>query len=175
MDDNEDWLEIPAFLDRKLNPLPPAPGGLRKDVASMVARQDDTVAEEAVVEAPTPARTKATRKASNGAVTPKPAKAKATGKAAKPAKAAKAKAAKPAKAEKVELDKFGYRKGSLRSQAAALYSTGKGATLGEVKEKLGSVQLNVLTELEGKGYKVTKTKEAGDGPRQVTRYHLKSK
>ena len=173
MDDNDDWLEIPKFLDRKLNPLPPAPGGLRKDVISMVSRQDDTVAEEAVTEAPAPAPTKPARKANGTARPGRPAKIKATGKAAKAI--AKPVKAKPAKRDKVELDEFGYRKGSLKSKAAAQYSLKRGATLAEVKEKLGSVQLNVLTELEGKGYKVTKSKEAGDGPRQVTRYRLMAK
>jgi len=125
------------------------------------------------VKAPAKAKVKAAPKAD-----PKPAK-KATSKAAKPAKAApvkaapaKAKAKAPAKESKVERDAFGYRKGSLKSQAAALYSRKTGATLEEVKEKLGSVQLNVLTELEAKGRKVTKQKVERKGQRAVTRYIL---
>jgi hypothetical protein len=175
MDDNDDWLDIPAFLSRKLNPLPPSPLGPRKDVISMVARQSDadTGMEDTTVDIQgTDKPSKATRKGNGAKATAKPAKAKATGKAAKPAKAtAKPAAAKRAKAE---VDGFGYREGSLRSKAAALYSNKKGATLAEVKEKLGSVQLNVLKELEGKGYKVKKAKEAGEGTRQITRYYLQA-
>jgi len=53
------------------------------------------------------------------------------------------------------LDKYGFVEGSLRSQAAALYE--KGATREQVKAALGSVaQLNVLAELEAKGYKILK-------------------
>ena len=172
MDDNDNWLELPAFLDRKLNPLPPAPGGMRKDI-SMVARQDDAVAEPAVEEAPAPAPVKPTRKANGTAAPGKGGKVKATSKAAKAA--AKPAKAKPAKRTNAELDEFGYRKGTLRSKAAAMYAAKKGATLNEVKEKLGSLQLNVLTQLEDRGFIVTKSKEAGSGSRQVTRYHLKAK
>ena len=115
----------------------------------------------------------------------KPAKAKAKTKPAKPAKAkpakakpaakGKAKAAPKARKEPAGKDAFGLRIGSIKSKAAALYAGKKGATLAEVKEAVGSIQLNVLTELKEKGFKIKETKEAGEGKRQVTRYHLSAK
>ena len=75
---------------------------------------------------------------------------------------------------KSELDKFGFRKKSLKSAAAAMYATKKGATLGEIKEKLNSAQLNLLKELEEKGHKITRTKEPGKGKKPVTRYRIVS-
>jgi len=75
---------------------------------------------------------------------------------------------------KAELDKFGFRKSSLKSAAAAMYSTKKGATLGEVKSTLKSAQLNLLKELEEKGYKIKRTKEKGKGKKPVTRYRIVS-
>lgn len=75
---------------------------------------------------------------------------------------------------KSEIDKFGFRKKSLKSAAAAMYATKKGATLGEIKEKLNSAQLNLLKELEEKGHKITRTKEPGKGKKPVTRYHIVS-
>ena len=105
-----------------------------------------------------------------------PVKAKVKRKAKAKAKPAKAKPAKPAKAKKakapVKLDVYGLRDGSVKSKAAAMYASGKGATLNEVKKKLGSVQLNVLTELALRGHKVKQVKEAGEGNRKITRYHL---
>jgi hypothetical protein len=95
--------------------------------------------------------------------------------------AAKVKAkgkAKPRKARTVDpakLDQFGLRKGSIKSRAAAMYAAKKGATLNEVKEALESTQFNVLTELEGKGFKVTRTLVSGIGARQATKYHLSAK
>jgi hypothetical protein len=71
----------------------------------------------------------------------------------------------------VEKDVFGFRKGSKKSQAAALYNSKKGATLAEVKEKTGSSQLNLLTELEGR-VTIDTTKEKGAGKKQVTRYKI---
>jgi len=122
----------------------------------------------------------------------KPAKAKANGhakeatpmKAAKPAKAAKAE--KPAKAkakaerkertvDPAKLDKFGFRKGSIKSNAAAIYAKGKGATLAEVKEAVGSNQFNLLTEVEARGHTVLKTSVSGEGTRKVTRYKITAK
>jgi hypothetical protein len=97
--------------------------------------------------------------------TKKPIKGKAV---TKPAKAVKAKAA-------VTADVFGFRTGSMKSKAAAMYSSKKGATLEEVKTSLGSVQLNLLKDLEQRGFKVKRVKEAGDGKRQVTRYFLSGK
>ena len=116
---------------------------------------------------------------------PKVVKAKANGHATPPAKApakvaAKAKPAKVAKAkakvdrirDPAKLDQFGLRKGSIKSQAAAIYAKGKGATLGDVKGVLGSVQFNVLKELEAKGFTIDKTEVKGTGTRSVTRYKI---
>lgn len=123
--------------------------------------------QEATVKAPSKRKVKAAAKS--------PVKAKNAPKAtAKAAKApAKAKAAK-AKTSTVDKDQFGFRKGSAKSEAAAMYARKSGATLGEVKAKLGSVQLNVLVGLEAEGYKVTKVKEERKGQRPATRYFLKT-
>lgn len=86
---------------------------------------------------------------------------------------------KPKKAKKARKtattsakDAFGLREGTTRSKAAALYARPEGATLLEVKEELGAIHFNVLTKLEKEGFTVTKTKEAGNNNRTVTRYHL---
>lgn len=131
----------------------------------------------------------AKRAKANGKDNGKPLKAAAKPKATKP-KVAKAKAAKPAEttvkakgkgkaatraprtADPTKLDEFGLRKGSLKSRAAAMYASKKGATLTEVSAKLESTQFNVITQLVAKGWKLRTTKEAGDGPRQITRYFL---
>lgn len=119
-------------------------------------------------------------------------KDKATAKKDKPAKAdaKKGKAEKPAKAKKddkksskpkgepkpkkpaAERDQFGFRKDSKKSQAAKLYASKKGATLAEVKAATNSSQLNLLKELEEKGYTIEQTKVAGSGKKQVTRYKI---
>lgn len=143
------------------------------EVETSAKPEDDEVEEEAETEVEKPkARRGRPPKAANEAM---PKAAKAAVKPAKaPAKAVKAKAngavkkAKPA----AEKDVWGYRKGSTKSQAAAMYALKRGATLAEVKEKLGSVQLNVLVELEGKGHTVRRIKEKGTGARQITRYFL---
>jgi len=120
--------------------------------------------------APAPAKGKATP----AKAAPAPAKGKAPGKAA-PGKAAPAKGkAEPAKAKasSVEKDAYGFKKGSLKSRAAAMYAGAKGATLLEVKKALDSSQLNVLVELEQRGCSVRKKKEKGLGKREITRYFL---
>lgn len=53
-------------------------------------------------------------------------------------------------------DEFGFIAGSLKSQAASLYK--KGATRLQVKEALGDPCLNILTELENRGYNITRKK-----------------
>lgn len=87
---------------------------------------------------------------------------------AKPKPEATAKPDRP----KAKTDRYGYRDGSLKSRAAHIYSTGKGATLAEVKAALGSVQLNVLTDLKKQGYEIQTTKVDGPGSRQHTRYKV---
>jgi outer membrane biosynthesis protein TonB len=98
---------------------------------------------------------------------------KAKPKKAEPAKKA-VKAATSKKADKSEKDQFGLRKGSTRSTAAAMYARKSGATLEEVKEAVGSIQLNVLKELEANGFAVEKEKENREGKRPLTRYWLKA-
>lgn len=71
-----------------------------------------------------------------------------------------------------KLDQFGFRLGTLKAKAAAMYAGKKGATLGDVKQALKSTQFNVLTELENKGYKVERTPVGGFNDRKVTRYHV---
>lgn len=88
-------------------------------------------------------------------------------------KAVKTKVAKP-RVSKAELDAWGFRKGSAKSQAVAMYARKSGATLGEVKAVVGSVQLNCLVLLEEQGKKVERVKEKRGDERAVTRYWLKS-
>lgn len=140
----------------------------------------ETVAEDAAVPSARPAKRKAK---ANGTAKVKAAKAakpavKAAGKV-KAAKPAKAKAsAKPRKApeyDPAKLDQFGLRKGSLKSQAAVMYARAGGASLGEVRKSLDSVQFNVLTQLRGKGYIIDEKSEDGKGNRSVTRFFLRTK
>lgn len=96
-------------------------------------------------------------------------KAKAAPKAtAKPAKAASERP----KGKQLPVDAFGFHEGSLKSKAAGMYADKAGATVAEVKEKTGSLQLNLLKQLEKGGCKVKRTKENGPTGRSVTRYHL---
>ena len=71
-----------------------------------------------------------------------------------------------------ERDAFGLRVGSKRAKAAALYARKDGATLDEVRNELGAIHFNVLTQLKKKGFSYSTTKEAGDKNRTVTRYYL---
>jgi hypothetical protein len=102
------------------------------------------------------------------------ATAKGNGKAIK-AKGMKGKARKPRTVDPAKLDPFGFRKGSKKSKAAAMYASKKGATLSQVKDALKSTQYNLLTELEERGFKVTKEAISGDSDRKVTRYHITAK
>jgi hypothetical protein len=108
--------------------------------------------------------------------TKKPRKKKASGKAKvlKAKGSEKSKAAKP-KAD-IKKDQWGLRKDSTRSIAANMYARKNGATLAEVKEKVGSIQLNVLNDLEEAGFTVKREKQEGKkGKRAVTRYYLIAK
>lgn len=104
---------------------------------------------------------------------PKGAKTKAakTEVVKKPKKKAKTKA----KEASIPLDDFGFRKGSIRSKAATLYARAQGATLNEIKAKLGSVQYVTLTELKNRGFKVTSKQEDGKANRPATRFFLLAK
>ncbi len=101
-----------------------------------------------------------------------PAKKAAPKAVKKAAKAAKPKGPRKPPAEK---DQFGLRKGSAKSEAAAMYARKNGATLAEVKEKVGSIQLNVLVGLEEAGHIVEREKLERKGQRPVTRYKLIAK
>ena len=81
---------------------------------------------------------------------------------------------KPA-SEAPKLDRFGFRLGSLKSQAATMYASKKGATLGEVKAALKSTQFNLLTELEGKGHRIERTEAPGKNNRKVTKFRIVTK
>ena len=91
------------------------------------------------------------------------------------AKNGKAKAA-PKKRARVKVqasrDKFGFRVGSLKSKAAAMYASKNGATLAEVKAALHSPQFNLLTELKDRRVKIKTTLVPGEGTRKVTRYQI---
>lgn len=153
-------------------------------------RDDETGTSETTASTGTPDAAKAKRKAGRGSNghddnPPKRVKAKAKqtaaapkAKAAKPKKVAvKAKGAakKQATESKVARDQFGFKQGTKKSKAAALYSSKKGATLEEVKKVTGSIQFNLLTQLEDAGFKITREQEPGKGNRQVTRYFLIAK
>lgn len=97
-----------------------------------------------------------------------PVKAKAKAKGSEKSKVAKPKANK-------EVDIWGLRKGSAKSKAAAMYARKSGATLAEVKDQIGSIQLNVLTDLQENGYVVEKEKQQRGDSRPVFRYWLKPK
>jgi hypothetical protein len=73
---------------------------------------------------------------------------------------------------KAEVDEFGFRKGSLKSKAAAMYASRDGATLAEVRKRLNSTQFNLLTELKKKKFKVHETEVPGAGGRKATNYHV---
>lgn len=128
----------------------------------------EEIAEEAPATEAAPVKQRQKRASGNGAAKTKLVKAKA--KAGKPAKARAPRTVDPSK-----LDQFGLRKGSLKSQAAAMYASKKGATLAEVHDKLDSPQFNVLTELEAKGHTLERSQVDVGGPRKVTRYRLIAK
>ena len=152
-----DPLEIPDFLRRS------------QDETKVPSMSEQVTAESVIEETPPKAKKpKAEKPAKKAAAKPKAKTAKGSEKT----KAAKPKAEKKAKAEK---DQFGLRKGSTRSEAAAMYARKSGATLEEVKIKVGSIQLNVLNELEANGFEVKKEKQERKGKRPVTRYWLFAK
>lgn len=168
--------DIPSFLKRNANN--------QSEITRMKFEPKRTYAAEAEVSTngvKPPKAVKAAPKAKVAKAAPKAA-VKAVSKAAKAvAKAAPAKPAKvtkkavPRAVDPAKLDEWGLRKGSIRSKAADLYSRKQGATLHEVKEKLDSVQFNVIKELRGKGFKVEEKLEDGPTGRRITRYFLKGK
>jgi hypothetical protein len=104
----------------------------------------------------------------------KTVKAKGRKSIVKKAKASKEVKVKKAPKPAVVRDKFGLRKGSARSEAATMYARKSGATLAEVKERVGSIQLNVLTTLAKNGWEVDKDTEKRAGGRPVTRYWIRA-
>lgn len=94
---------------------------------------------------------------------------------AKADKPVKAKAKGERKRDPAKLDQWGFRKDSIKAKAAAIYAKGKGATLQEVKEVVGSIQFNLLKELEEQGHTVDRTDVKTDKGRVVTRYKLRPK
>jgi len=151
----------------------------------MTMSEDQPVAPAAEV-APPPEASRKPRKAGIGGKPKAKAKAtkvkaKANGKPATKAKATakpakgKAKAKKPRQRDPSKLDVFGYRKGSIRSKAAAIYARKRGATLAEVKDLLGSVQFNILNEVVERGTgKRRNTEETNRNGRKVKRYFLEA-
>lgn len=73
----------------------------------------------------------------------------------------------------VGLDEYGFKAGSLRSQAASLYA--KGATREAVKAALGVTMLNVLTELEQRGFEITRKRVRVGKSRPHIQYQIKPK
>ena len=71
-----------------------------------------------------------------------------------------------------KLDQFGFRLGSKKAQAAAMYASKKGATLAEVRGALQSTQFNLLTEIEKRGFKIERMPATGEHDRKVTRFHI---
>jgi len=120
--------------------------------------------------APIKATGKSVKKAAKAKVRAKTAP-KATARATKTPR--KAKLAKAKAASKVDKDGYGFRKGSAKSKAIAMYARKNGATLEEVKSVVGSIQLNVLNSLEENGALIERIKEQRKGQRAVTRYFLK--
>lgn len=191
MGSNTDDEGIPEFLLRRDPPKPikaQSEVPMRKVVEKVLAPDD---AQGAVDDADTETPAKPARKFTGKVKAAKAAKGngeakaapKAAGKPAGKVKAAKGAKAAPAKKaagkarkapvrDPAKLDQFGFRKGSIKSQAAQMYATKKGSTLGEIKEKLGSTQFNLLTQLEEKGWTIGKKFEDGAGNRKITRYRI---
>ena len=195
-DEQPDDGSIPNFLKREPAPAPEAVPQQElpmRTVAPTFATDDAVATEAPEAEAPAkpaskPRKAKAKAAPGNGA-DKAPVKAKGKAKVAAkggkaPAKKAAPKAtAKPAKAkakkaerqrDPAKLDAWGFRKDSIKSRAAAMYAKGKGATLSEVKEEVGSVQFNLLTELKEAGHTV-EIDEAKANGRLVNRYKLVAK
>lgn len=149
-DDPKDPWELPEFLRRQQ-----PPSETMKTVA-----QPDTIDE--VIANAVPDEEVAEKR--------KPAKRSNVKRKAKPAMKKVSKTP-----TSVTLDKFGFRDGSLKSQAAAMAASEDGVTLAEMKEKLGSIQYNMLTELRNKGHTIKEKKEDSNGNRKATRYFLKAK
>ena len=174
-DTQPDDLTIPSFLKRDSDNR--AEFSMSEEVVTEVESRPAKPKIKAKANGHDKALVKAAGKPKAKVAAKAPVKAKTAPKAtAKPAKATvKAKAPKAKAESKVEKDAYGLRKGSAKSKAAALFARKSGATLPEIKEAVGSVQLNVLVGLEAEGYEVIKKKETRNEGRPLTRYYLKGK
>lgn len=172
MGDEPHPLDIPAVLRRDANNIAEFMRMANDSVSNVTETKPKAAKANGHAKVPAKAAGKPSAKAA-GKV---PAKAKAAPKATAKAAKASEKAKAPAKAAKAvaEKDAYGFRKGSAKSKAVAMYARKNGATLAEVKDALGSVQLNVLVALEADGKKVERITEERKGQRAVTRYILKA-
>lgn len=171
---SDDFPEFPEILRREIPQAPPS----KSESVVMTSNTDvDTEVAAPAPEAPAKVKAKAKPKvkakangngATHKAATPKVAAPKVKAKA-KTKEAARA----PRTRDPAKLDEFGFRKDSIKSKAAVLYK--KGATLAQVKEVVGSIQFNVLNELEEAGFKVNKTEVKGKGGRTATKYQVVAK
>lgn len=169
-DDKPHPLDIPAFLLRDANNRAP----FMDNVPSTETAKPKAKAPAKANGAAKPAAKQAAKRPAKAADKPKTKAAAKPPAKVKNAPKAAVKASKP-KGEPAKKDKWGFREGSAKSKAVALYAAKGGATLGEVKEAVGSVQLNVLKALEAEGHEVIQKKEQREGQRPVTRYFLKMK
>ena len=88
----------------------------------------------------------------------------------KPVKKPEVKTKKPSK--DVELDKFSFKIGTIKSKAASMYARKSGASTEEVEEEFNGAQLNLLKEAAERGHTVKKEKTQRKDGRSVTRYYL---
>src|ERR1700721_3245921 len=189
-----DDLTIPAFLKRdsnneseftKMNPIIPTPAIARATAEATAAPEPGANTPKAEKPTKEPKAKKATpaKAATNGHSKPKAeakgtTKAKAKGASAATPKATKGKAKAPTaerQRDLTKLDAYGFRLGTIKAKAAAMYAKGKGATLADVKEALGSVQFNLLTEVKERGFTVEEADVKGPTGRIVTRYKIVAK
>lgn len=195
-----DDLTIPAFLKRdsnneseftKMNPIIPTRGIARASDEAAAAPEPEANAPKAEKPAKEPKAKKAkkaksdkpAKTATNGHSKPKAeakgtTKAKARAASAATPKATKGKAKAPAaqrQRDLTKLDAYGFRLGTIKAKAAAMYAKGKGATLADVKAALGSVQFNLLTEVKERGFTVEEADVKGPTGRIVTRYKIVAK
>jgi hypothetical protein len=67
---------------------------------------------------------------------------------------------------------FGFPVGTKKNAAAAMYLSAQGATTEEVIQKVGDTKLNLLKEVEARGYSVMKSKVRSARGTTVTRYKI---
>ena len=68
---------------------------------------------------------------------------------------------------------LGFRVGTKTYQAASMYLAKNGATTSQIKAKLGSAHLNLLTKVKTAGHSVTRVKALNKATgKQETRYRI---